>query len=316
MLGGVRQRFGDDEVRGRLHRQRQLPAAVEVELDRHRRAPRHGGKRGLQAAIGEDARMDPASELAELLQCGIELGARDRELARRRGVRLETRLEKPKAQRERDEPLLGAVVKIALDASPRGVRGLDDPRARGGQLLTRIHVRERRGDQLGEAADPHLGPGRERVRQLAGHHDRAPEATGHIDRSSYHRVDPELAQPRRELALDVGVVVHALGAPASVELRGHRLALHRDALADRERRRAARRPGADHRREARRPRSGSCRCSSPRAAPRALRTPGRRGPARRCEPATMVATRRSAACSARSACSRVRSSSPLIANRS
>ena len=63
-------------------------------------------------------------------------------------------------------------------------------------------------------------------------------------------MDPELAQPLRELALHVVVVVHALGTPASVELRGHRLALYRDALADRERRRVVPRPGADHRREA------------------------------------------------------------------
>ena len=56
-------------------------AAVEVELDRHRRAAGQGRKRGLQAAIGEDAGMDPASELAQLLECGIELGARGRELA-------------------------------------------------------------------------------------------------------------------------------------------------------------------------------------------------------------------------------------------
>ena len=88
------------------------------------------------------------------------------------------------------------------------------------------------------------------MRQLAGRHDRAPQATGHVDRSSHHRVDPELAQPLRELALHVVVVVHALGAPASVELRGHRPALDRDALAERERRRVVPRPGADNRREA------------------------------------------------------------------
>ena len=34
--------------------------------------------------------MDPASELAEFLECGIELRPRDRELAGRRGVRLLT----------------------------------------------------------------------------------------------------------------------------------------------------------------------------------------------------------------------------------
>ena len=92
--------------------------------------------------------------------------------------------------------------------------------------------------------------GRERVRQRAGHHDRAPEAPGDLDRRSDDRPEPELAQLRGELALDAGVVVHALGTPASVDLRGHRLALDRDVLADRKRRPAARRPGADDRREA------------------------------------------------------------------
>ena len=98
--------------------------------------------------------MDPASELTEFLECGIELGPRDRELARRRGVRLEARIEHPQAQRQRHEPLLGSVMEVALDASARGVRGLDDPRPRRGELLTRVRVGERRGDQLGEAADP------------------------------------------------------------------------------------------------------------------------------------------------------------------
>src|SRR5829696_50546 len=139
VLSGIRNCFDGDEIRGRLHRRRVLPAAVEVELDRHRRAAGHGRKRGLQAPIGEDAGMDPASEFAEFLARGIELGPRDRELAGRRGVRLKTRLETSEVQRERDEPLLSAVVEITLDASPRGVGGLDDAGSRGGQLLTQSH---------------------------------------------------------------------------------------------------------------------------------------------------------------------------------
>ena len=55
--------------------------------------------------------------------------------------------------------------------------------------------------------------GRERVWLLAGRHDRAPEAAGDMDRRAHHRAHPELAQPRRQLALNVRVVVHPLGAP-------------------------------------------------------------------------------------------------------
>jgi hypothetical protein len=194
--------------------------------------------------------MDPASKLAKLRECGIELGAHGRELARGRRVRLEPRLEKPQAQCHRYEPLLGPVVEVTLDAPACRVRGLDDPHSRRGQLLTRVRVRERRGDELGEVADPLLGVRRERVRGLAGHHERAPEAPGHLDRSAHDRPDPEPAQPRRELALDAGVVVHALRAPRSVKLCGHRLALDRDAVADRKRRGAARSPRAHHRRGA------------------------------------------------------------------
>ena len=44
--------------------------------------------------------MDAAGELAELLECVVELCAGDRELARRRGVRVEARLEDPQGQSE------------------------------------------------------------------------------------------------------------------------------------------------------------------------------------------------------------------------
>jgi len=113
-------------------------------------------------------------------------------------------------------------VKVALDAPACSVRSLDDPRSRRSQLLARIRVRERCGDELGEAADPLLGARWKGARQLAGCHDR-----GYVDRSSDDRADPEHAQLRRQLALDAGVVVHPLGAPAAVELRGDRLAVDR-----------------------------------------------------------------------------------------
>ena len=42
--------------------------------------------------------------------------------------------DQPQAHRQRDQPLLGAVVEVALDPAPLRVAGLDDPRAGGAQL--------------------------------------------------------------------------------------------------------------------------------------------------------------------------------------
>ena len=51
------------------------------------------------------------------------------------GLLAQLRLGEPERERERDEPLLRAVVEVALQPAALLVRGLDDPRARGAQLL-------------------------------------------------------------------------------------------------------------------------------------------------------------------------------------
>ena len=75
--------------------------------------------------------MQPARELADLLQPGGELV--DRELEQR--VAVVRRLAQPaEGQQHGGEPLLRAVVEVALDPLPLGVGDLDEPRARGAQL--------------------------------------------------------------------------------------------------------------------------------------------------------------------------------------
>ena len=66
-----------------------------------------------------------------------QLVARLRRAARRppSGSVVQRRARQPQVQRERDEPLLGAVVEVALEPAPLVVAGLDDARARGAQLL-------------------------------------------------------------------------------------------------------------------------------------------------------------------------------------
>ena len=57
------------------------------------------------------------------------------ELAGSLGVTVQPRTKQPEPQRERDEPLLGAVVEVALESPARRVAGIDDARTRGAKLL-------------------------------------------------------------------------------------------------------------------------------------------------------------------------------------
>ena len=56
------------------------------------------------------------------------------DLLRDAGIGAELRLREPQCERERDEPLLRAVVQVALEPPALGVGGLDEPRARPLQL--------------------------------------------------------------------------------------------------------------------------------------------------------------------------------------
>ena len=51
------------------------------------------------------------------------------------GSELHLRLREPQRERQRDEPLLGAVVEVPLEPAPRFVAGLDDPGSRRSDLL-------------------------------------------------------------------------------------------------------------------------------------------------------------------------------------
>ena len=81
--------------------------------------------------------MDAARQLAQLLQGAGQLVARGVEHGARGAVRvrLQAALGQPELQRERDQALLGAVVQVALQAPALEHRDLDDPRARGLQLV-------------------------------------------------------------------------------------------------------------------------------------------------------------------------------------
>jgi hypothetical protein len=115
------------EVHGRLDRVGQALARRLRHLDRNGRASGQVVERGGQAAVGEDRRMDAAGEVAQLLEGQPRLLPRAaHELGGLRITLLSALLGHAQGESEGDQALLGAVVQVALDAPPFGVRGLDD----------------------------------------------------------------------------------------------------------------------------------------------------------------------------------------------
>ena len=158
VLGHVGERLGDHVIGGRLDGIGKPLVDADVELDRQRRAVGQRPHRRLQPALGQHGGMDAARQLAQLLQGVRELVAGELEVA----VLGMPARRQPQHQRQRDEPLLRAVVQVALQPPPLGVAGLDDARARGGEIGARLRIGQRLRRELGEVRDPLLGARRER----------------------------------------------------------------------------------------------------------------------------------------------------------
>ena len=135
-LRDVRERLGDDEVGGRLD----LPRASGR---RRRRRPRPATRRASASVRTAAPRpwststagwMPRASSRSSASACVQLL------LGSRRAARPPRRLRRPGARSElqrhpeAEQPLLGAVVEVALEPPPLVVAGLDDPRPRGAKL--------------------------------------------------------------------------------------------------------------------------------------------------------------------------------------
>ena len=135
VLGDVRERLGDDVVRGGLGLGRiALVGRREFNRDRCPRCERL--ERRPQAAIREDGRVDSSGELAELRERLRQLLARAvEELRGAAGVRLDLRLDEAQRDRQGDKSLLRAVMKVPLERAPRLLLGSHEPCARGSQVL-------------------------------------------------------------------------------------------------------------------------------------------------------------------------------------
>jgi hypothetical protein len=94
-------------------------------------------------------------------------------------------------------------VEVALEAPAGGVAGLDDARARGGQLVARVGARERERDELGEALETLLGVRGERLLALRRGDQQAPYAPRDDDGRGDDRSVLPLARAPRDLARPV-----------------------------------------------------------------------------------------------------------------
>ena len=177
------------------------------------------------------------------------------DLAGGRRVLLERRADQAQVERERHEPLLRAVVQVALEPPALGVAGLDDARARGGQLLVGVGVRERLRDQLGEVAQSLLDALRQRLVGPRARGQRAPQPPADGDRRGHRRAVAGALQRLGEVPARVLVAVHALRAAAAQHLRDDGVAVEVERAAEREAERAVVAPAADDRRRAARRRS-------------------------------------------------------------
>ena len=135
VLDDVGQRLGYDVVGGGLDALGEPLGQRDVDVERQPRSVGELLERGAEAALREDAGVDALGELAQLAQRVGERGARLGEQRLRRRVALDPRVREPERHRDRHEPLLRAVVQIALDPPPLDLRCLDDAGARRAQLL-------------------------------------------------------------------------------------------------------------------------------------------------------------------------------------
>ena len=133
VLADVGQRLGGDEVRGQLDRLGEAAGRLVGDRGVDGRARREPLQRRGQPVL-EHRRVEPARELAQLGHRQRELVARRRHELLRRRVVVDAALQQAQLERDRDEPLLGAVVEVALEPAALGVARRHDPLARRPQL--------------------------------------------------------------------------------------------------------------------------------------------------------------------------------------
>ncbi len=192
--------------------------------------------------------MDAAGQLAQLLERVLELLPGGGQVgAGALGIGLEAPLDHAQLQRERHEPLLGAVVEVALQTAALGVAGLHDARPGACELVVGVRVGQGLRHELGEVLQAPLRAA-DQVLGLGGRgHQHAPQPGADGDRSGHRGPVAEAAQALGERSRRVVVVVDALRMAAAVDAGDDRVPVEVDRGAQRQARHAGVAPAADHR---------------------------------------------------------------------
>jgi hypothetical protein len=154
VLAGVLDGFQAAEVDRRLDLRRVAAEWGGVNGDGQRGPAGHRGQRGRQPALHEDRGIDAVREAPQLIRrlpdVGAELGQDLPDLVI---VAVGQLAGQTQLDREGGEPLLGAIVEVALDPAPLAVGGSHDPRPRSLELGRLTAQLLHRGRQRGAEPD-------------------------------------------------------------------------------------------------------------------------------------------------------------------
>jgi len=128
MLDRVAHRLAREVIGGGLDLVGEANVEVDLEVCGQAGAPAQLLERDRKPALDQQRRVDALGQLAQLLERERQRGPRladDRSRVALVGGQL--RLEQPERHRDRDQPLLRAVVQVALDPAALGVGRLDQP---------------------------------------------------------------------------------------------------------------------------------------------------------------------------------------------
>ena len=179
---------------------------MRADLDRHARAVGEAGERRVQPAVGEHGGMDAPDEVAQLAHRPLGLlvrGGEDRVGAV--GIRLELAARPPELHADVGQPVLRAVVQVALDLAQPRVGGVDGGRP------GRLERRDPRGELAAVLRGEHrLGERPEEHRETAGDQHRGGEQ--HDRREGRRSSEAGAASPRVEPS---GAQIAASGATSA-----------------------------------------------------------------------------------------------------
>ena len=216
VLGHVGERLRHHEVGDRLHRGLRPDRHVDVHVDRDRAERGQAGQRRVEAAVGQHRRVHAPDEVAQLGEglLGLDVRLVD-EFPGGVDVIGELRLGPAELHRQRDQPLLRAVVQVTLDPPPLRLGRVHHPLAAdlelghpGGQVAS-----------AGRAASGTARRPRSRGRGSAAARRAAARAPMTADTASVGRARAAPGSPDAQAAARAGAEPYS-GSVSSDQARG------------------------------------------------------------------------------------------------